>query len=114
MSDLDQWRDQARAWLRAQPPPRTDPDQEPVQPGAVAVFDNLSFEEEAEQLAAAARWQRAKLAAGYGAITWPREYGGAGLTAAHEEAFSREEAQVATPRKNELVRQLDADLGGGQ
>lgn len=102
MSDLDQWRDQARAWLRTQAPPRTDPVQEAVRPGDVAVFDNLSFEEEAEQLAAAARWQRAKLAAGYGAITWSREYGGAGLTAAHEEAFGREEAQVATPRKNEL------------
>jgi alkylation response protein AidB-like acyl-CoA dehydrogenase len=68
----------------------------------VAVFDNLTFEQEREQLAAAAAWQRAKLAAGYGAITWPPEFGGAGLSPAHEEAFAREEAQVAVPRKNEL------------
>ncbi len=70
--------------------------------GSVAVFDNLTFEQEQEQLAAAAAWQRAKLAAGYGAITWPAELGGAGLPAAYEDAFSREEAQVAVPRKNEL------------
>src|SRR5580698_2038893 len=54
--------------------------------GSVAVFDNLTFEQEREQLAAAAAWQRAKLAAGYGAITWPPEFGGAGLTPAYEEA----------------------------
>ena len=68
----------------------------------MAVFDNLTFEQEQEQLAAAAAWQRAKLAAGYGAITWPPEFGGAGLSPAYEEAFGREEAQVAVPRKNEL------------
>ncbi len=70
--------------------------------GSVAVFDNLTFEQEQEQLAAAAAWQRAKLAAGYGAITWPPEYGGAGLPAAYEDAFGREEARFAVPRKNEL------------
>jgi alkylation response protein AidB-like acyl-CoA dehydrogenase len=102
MSDLHHWRGQARAWLRSHAPVRSGHDDGPVQPGQVAVFDNLSFEEEAEQLAAAVRWQQAKLEAGFGAITWPGEYGGAGLTAAHEEAFGYEEAQVVTPRKNEL------------
>jgi alkylation response protein AidB-like acyl-CoA dehydrogenase len=34
--------------------------------------------------------------------TGPPEFGGAGLSPAHEEAFGREEAQVAVPRKNEL------------
>ena len=68
----------------------------------MAVFDNLTFEQEQEQLAAAAGWQRAKLAAGYGAITWPPEHGGAGLPAAYADAFGREEARFAVPRKNEL------------
>ena len=99
-SDLAQWQARAREWLRSSAPPRDSADVAGL--GSVAVFDNLTFEQEREQLAAAAAWQRAKLAAGYGAITWPPEFGGAGLTPAYEEAFGREEAQVAVPRKNEL------------
>ena len=111
VSDLAQWRARAREWLRAhaQPPGGGPEVSGAVTSGAagdglgsVAVFDNLTFEQEREQLAAAAAWQRAKLAAGYGAITWPPEHGGAGLPAAYQEAFGREEAQVAVPRKNEL------------
>ena len=110
VSDLAQWQARAREWLRAHAQPR---DGGPGGAGAgsgpagdrlgpVAVFDNLTFEQEQEQLAAAAAWQRAKLAAGYGAITWPPEHGGAGLPAAYAEAFGREEARYAVPRKNEL------------
>ena len=100
MSDLAQWQARAREWLRSCARPRDGADVTGL--GSVAVFDNLTFEQEQEQLAAAAAWQRAKLAAGYGAITWPPEFGGAGLPPAYEEAFGREEAQVAVPRKNEL------------
>lgn len=99
--DLAQWQARAREWLRSCARPRDGGD-DAAGLGSVAVFDNLTFEQEQEQLAAAAAWQRAKLAAGYGAITWPPEFGGAGLSPAHEEAFGREEAQVAVPRKNEL------------
>jgi alkylation response protein AidB-like acyl-CoA dehydrogenase len=104
MSDLAQWQARAREWLRSQARPRDgEADGADVTGlGSVAVFDNLTFEQEQEQLAAAAAWQRAKLAAGYGAITWPPEFGGAGLAPAYEEAFGREEAQVAVPRRNEL------------
>lgn len=104
MSDLAQWQARAREWLRSQAPPRDGEADgaDLTRPGSVAVFDNLTFEQEQEQLAAAAAWQRAKLAAGYGAITWPAEFGGAGLAPAYEEAFGREEAQVAVPRRNEL------------
>jgi alkylation response protein AidB-like acyl-CoA dehydrogenase len=104
MSDLAQWQARAREWLRSQARPRDGEADgaEVTALGSVAVFDNLTFEQEQEQLAAAAAWQRAKLAAGYGAITWPAEFGGAGLALAYEEAFGREEAQVAVPRKNEL------------
>ncbi len=100
VSDLAQWQARAREWLRSRARPRDGADVTGL--GSVAVFDNLTFEQEKEQLAAAAAWQRAKLAAGYGAITWPPEFGGAGLAPAYEEAFGREEAQVAVPRKNEL------------
>ena len=100
VSDLAQWQARARDWLRSCVPPRDSADVTGL--GSVAVFDNLTFGQEQEQLAAAAAWQRAKLAAGYGAISWPPEFGGAGLPPAYEEAFGREEAQVAVPRKNEL------------
>jgi alkylation response protein AidB-like acyl-CoA dehydrogenase len=103
VSDLTQWQARAREWLRSRAQPRDDetgPGSSGL--GSVAVFDNLTFEQEQDQLAAAAAWQRAKLAAGYGAITWPPEFGGAGLPSAYEEAFGREEAQVAVPRTNEL------------
>jgi alkylation response protein AidB-like acyl-CoA dehydrogenase len=100
------WREQARAWLRAHAQP-VDPIRAdgPVEAGSVAVFENLTFEQERNRLAKAARWQQAMLAAGYCTITWPPEYGaglGAGLSAEHEDAFLRREAMVRTPRGNEL------------
>jgi alkylation response protein AidB-like acyl-CoA dehydrogenase len=100
VSDLAQWQARARGWLRSCAPLRDSADVTGA--GSVAVFDNLTVGQEQEQLAAAAAWQRAKLAAGYGAITWSPEFGGAGLAPAYEEAFGREEAQVAVPRRNEL------------
>jgi alkylation response protein AidB-like acyl-CoA dehydrogenase len=108
VSGLAQWQARARDWLRAHAQPREAAaaagGDGPAGGGlgSVAVFDNLTFGQEQEQLAAAAAWQRAKLAAGYGAITWPPEHGGAGLTAAYEDAFGREEGHFAVPRKNEL------------
>jgi alkylation response protein AidB-like acyl-CoA dehydrogenase len=113
VTDLTEWRARARDWLRSHARPREggpeaagggSPGRGPAAAGlgSVAVFDNLTFEQEQEQLAAAAAWQRAKLAAGYGAITWPAEHGGAALPAAYGDAFSREEAQFAVPRQNEL------------
>ena len=46
-------------------------------------------------------WQQEKYDAGYGAITWPAEYGGAGLSDAHERAFNEVEADFATPEGHE-------------
>ena len=118
VTDLAEWRARARHWLRSHAQPRgggaAAADDGTAAGGvaaggpaagglgSVAVFGNLTFEQEHEQLAAAAAWQRAKLEAGYGAITWPAEHGGAGLPAAYEDGFGREEAQFAVPRKNEL------------
>jgi alkylation response protein AidB-like acyl-CoA dehydrogenase len=46
-------------------------------------------------------WQRAKYDAGYGAITWPLELGGAGLSDAHAVAFDELEAGYIHPRQHE-------------
>jgi len=67
----------------------------------LSVFHRLTPARERALLAAAMAWQQEKFDAGYGAITWPAEYGGAGLSAAHERAFSEVEAAFATPEGHE-------------
>jgi alkylation response protein AidB-like acyl-CoA dehydrogenase len=69
----------------------------------VALFKNLTVEEERAHLDAARDWQRIKSDAGYGSITWPSSCGGAGLSRAHEAAFARLEAQFSTPNGHEAV-----------
>ena len=51
----------------------------------------------AEDIAAARALQRKLFDAGYAGISFPAEYGGRGLTAAHERAFREEAAGYVTP-----------------
>jgi len=92
----------ARAWLAARLP-EADPEHLSWGEGSddVSVFHRLSFAEEKALLERAMAWQQEKYDAGYGAITWPAEHGGAGLTEAHEEAFNDAEADFATPEGHE-------------
>jgi alkylation response protein AidB-like acyl-CoA dehydrogenase len=99
---LDLWTDQARQWLATRLPPRNR------STGAwgegsddVAVFHSMTREEEGRLIRSIMDWQQEKFDAGYGAITWPREHGGAGLPAAYARAFRRAEAQFATPGHHE-------------
>ena len=69
----------------------------------VDVFDNLTFEEEAEHLRALGEWQRAKMDAGFGAITWPTGYGGRGLPRTYEIAYREEESAYLTPGPHEAM-----------
>ena len=41
-------------------------------------------------------WYRKKADAGYASLTWPREYGGAGLTPIHDVIWSQEVARYET------------------
>ena len=67
--------------------------------------------EHADDLVAAQRDERmlfretriAVYDAGFGGITWPVEYGGLGLTAAHQEAFSEEAARYPNLMVGDLV-----------
>jgi alkylation response protein AidB-like acyl-CoA dehydrogenase len=92
----------ARAWLAARLPLAG---QEHVAWGEgsddVSVFHRLSFAEEKALLERAMAWQQEKYDAGYGAISWPAGDGGAGLTVAHEQAFSEAEAEFAVPEGHE-------------
>ena len=67
----------------------------------VSVFHALTFEEEKALLDGAMAWQQEKFDAGYGAITWPAEFGGAGLDSEHERAFRRVEATFDVPAGHE-------------
>jgi alkylation response protein AidB-like acyl-CoA dehydrogenase len=89
----------ARAWLEANAdrlPSRTEL-RWGVGSDRVSLFRDTSEAEEREQLEAARAWQRAKFDAGYGAISWPEEYGGAGLGREHDRGFRKLEAEFATP-----------------
>jgi alkylation response protein AidB-like acyl-CoA dehydrogenase len=102
--DVAEFAAAARNWLAARvPAAATDPEQRQWGEGSddVSVFHRLSFEEERALLDRAMAWQREKYDAGYGAITWPAEYGGAGLSDAHERAFNEAEAAFATPEGHE-------------
>jgi alkylation response protein AidB-like acyl-CoA dehydrogenase len=92
----------ARRWLAARLP-LAGPDHLSWGEGSddVSVFHRLSFSEEKALLERAMAWQQEKYDAGYGAISWPAECGGAGLTAAHEQAFDEAEADFATPEGHE-------------
>jgi len=69
----------------------------------VALFRDSTADDERAQVEAARAWQRTKFDAGYGAISWPVEYGGAGFTAGHEVAFRHLEAEFVTPLIVEAV-----------
>jgi alkylation response protein AidB-like acyl-CoA dehydrogenase len=70
----------------------------------VAVFHSLAHDEELALVSKAAAWQREKFEAGYGAISWPAEFGGAGLSVEHERAFAAVESRYDVPADHELRR----------
>ncbi len=92
----------ARAWLAARLA-LADPDQRAWGDGSddVSVFHRLSFAEEKALLDRAMAWQQEKYDAGYGAITWPAEDGGAGLSPAHERVFNELEEGFDLPESHE-------------
>ncbi|WP_322762156.1 acyl-CoA dehydrogenase family protein [Frankia sp. Cr2] len=69
----------------------------------VSVFHDLSFDDEKALIERVADWQRQKVDAGFGALGWPPEHGGAGLGPEFVEAFAAEETRLAVPPAHELV-----------
>jgi alkylation response protein AidB-like acyl-CoA dehydrogenase len=104
MSDLsvDEFRARAASWLKENARPRVEEDATwGVGSDDVSVFHDLTAEEEDDLLQRLMAWQRQKFDAGYGAITWPVEHGGAGLTTEHQQAFLDEEAAFEVPSSHE-------------
>jgi alkylation response protein AidB-like acyl-CoA dehydrogenase len=67
----------------------------------VEVFHDLGDDEERSLLDRAMAWQREKFDAGYGALTWPAEFGGAGLCEEFAAAFDELEAGYVHPPHHE-------------
>lgn len=90
----------ARAWLTRHAAARSEEDGAAA---SVAVFHDLPFDEERALLERICAWQRIKFDAGYAALAWPRENGGAGLSALHEETFAEAEREFDIPGQHELT-----------
>jgi len=94
----------ARAWLSERLPARAESSGSWGEGSDdVSVFHRLSFDEERDLLRRCMEWQQEKFDAGYGAITWPTEFGGAGLTLEHERAYQALESAFATPPGHETL-----------
>ena len=83
--DVEQFRQEARAWIEANLEPRPPHTREP------------SGDRTPEQMAEARALQGRLFAAGYAGISFPVEYGGRGLTTEHERAFRQEAVGYVTP-----------------
>jgi alkylation response protein AidB-like acyl-CoA dehydrogenase len=103
-SALDAWRAQVRAWLATVLPRRSqnervwgegDPD--------LAVFRSLPHDQEVALLDRVRAYRRARFDAGYGALTLPQEYGGAGLPSVYSVAFGEEEHGFDVPISTEII-----------
>ena len=62
----------------------------------VSMFEERSKEAEEEMLRRAKAWQALRFDNGFAWITGPTEYGGAGLTVAHERAYNQVEREYKT------------------
>lgn len=69
----------------------------------VGVLDEKSADEEAADVAAAKSWLARRDDAGFGWITGPPEYGGRGLSSAHERAYREVESHYDVPSLTPLA-----------
>ena len=87
---VDDFTDEARTWLDEHLPLREARGTEFVWGEGdfdVAVFHNLSFDEEAALIGRLVDWLQLKATRGYHAVAWPVEHGGLGLSRRHARAF---------------------------
>ena len=91
----------ARSWLATVASPRTMV-KWGVGSDSVAVFENWTAEEERAETDRIRAYEQAKYDAGWGALTWPEEYGGRNLPMAHALAFRQVEEAYDVPRRTEM------------
>ena len=66
----------------------------------VSMFEERSKQSEDEMVARAKKWRQQKFDAGFGWITGPTQYGGAGLTNEFEKAYNKVESQYKAPNQS--------------
>jgi alkylation response protein AidB-like acyl-CoA dehydrogenase len=106
---LDAFIARAKAWLDDHACRRTPMGELEWGEGSddVSLFSTLTPAEEKAQVDAARAWRRLESDAGYGAISWPVEHGGAGLPRAYENAF-RQRPNTRHVRDGPLLLKLAA------
>ena len=104
--DLKTFETEAAAWLAENGTPRKQTTGEELVWGegdfSVAVFHNLSHEQEQAHLEELRAWNQKKVARGYHAISWPAKYGGLELPKSHARAWGRLEKGYEVPDSHEL------------
>ena len=89
----------AASFIQAAAARRTGTTSAPA-PERVALFTDLTPQEEQAELEAARAWRQERFDAGFGWLSGPVEYGGAGLSAAHERAYYKlERARTFPPQR---------------
>jgi alkylation response protein AidB-like acyl-CoA dehydrogenase len=84
---VEEYAAKAREWLAANAPKRGTPEGEAAGRGGSA---EMGSEAEKQQIARCKDFQKKLAEAGFAGITFPTEYGGAGLTRQHQAAFNAE------------------------
>ena len=98
---LDDFAEAARTWLATVAAPRSAAEWG-VGSDSVAVFENWTPEQERAETDRIRAYEQAKYDAGWGALTWPEEFGGRNLPMAYALAFRQEEEAFDVPRRTEM------------
>ena len=95
MEDVESFRARARAWIGDTLPRKGDDER-------FGLHYLMSDEEELERVSAQRQLQRVIFDGGFAGITVPREYGGQGLTVAHQAAFNEELTGYESPLRLQI------------
>jgi alkylation response protein AidB-like acyl-CoA dehydrogenase len=104
-AELLQFRTEACQFLEAHAEPKrkaTGKREYGVGSESVEVFPALDEEREKERIGKVSEWYRTRFDAGFGAITWPSDYGGRGLPSVYARLYRAEESRFNTPPPTEL------------
>ena len=97
-TDVETFRERAREWLAANAPKRGGSEDL----GPQGPSHRMGSPEERDYVGLAREFQAKLHDAGFAGITVPKEYGGQGLTRAHQSAYTREAVKYAIPAVNGL------------
>ncbi len=102
---LSDFRARAQQWLSAHAELRSESLDAQWGCGSdeVQIFHDLADADERALLDDLRDWQRLKFDAGFGAISWPEQFGGQGLDPSFEDVFALAEADYRTPPHHELT-----------